>query len=828
MNIKKFTELVSRKSRTYGILSFVMIVVLVGVIFSNNLFFAHSVRADGGFETNLITPNSPGVAQVVSFAPLSITTGETFRIYINYTGYGVTASGGDTVATIVSGLASALSPETAVSCTTSSTAVTCTSTTPGTAFVYGTLVVPASSFVTATTTPARQSSAQALLVVQGTPNYVFIDSGTGPVLMKHTGTPVNGNPTYEQDLNGDGTYGDAISQITHTVLTTGVSSGSTVQSVTQITIDTPFTNGNTLGLDNCTVHFSDTDSEDLDCSDNSATINTTTNSTATQQADRLIFLTGLTNYSVDDDGAGSNAIFLLTHTGTPASGNPSEGTGIADPNSHVTVVGDGTGASVVGIGAAQSIDSFSFTGDIPSGAKIRLYGSLVVTFTNTTSDIDASDNTAALSRFQAGIAKVVTYTPSSVTAGETFLALNNFQTFLYTAGSGDTAATVTAALSPFIQSVGNVTCSEDGVKITCTATVAGVDFNAGAIVQVAPFVTSMISDAPSNTLTDTSALNFTVGYSELVTGVDTSDFNLVTTGDVSYSGYTVTRNSDHQHYVVAVSGVTGNGTIKLQALDDNTIADENTNIPLGGNSLSAPVDGPVVTVVTSAPVVRHSNGHPPFATNNGSGGGANTSTVPSTTQGTVANVSGCTASGVGLLTADALFDRDLHFADHGKDVVELQDFLEETGLLVVPADNIKGLFGLLTQDALKKYQAVACITEDGLGPITRAHLATTTTVITNTPVVQPVAATSNTGRFTTPLYEGVDNSSDVTALQQFLAKQGTDIYPEATVSGVFDAPTKVAVENFQTKYNLCTTTDIAYGYVGPATRAKINSMLAAQ
>lgn len=73
----------------------------------------------------------------------------------------------------------------------------------------------------------------------------------------------------------------------------------------------------------------------------------------------------------------------------------------------------------------------------------------------------------------------------------------------------------------------------------------------------------------------------------------------------------------------------------------------------------------------------------------------------------------------------------------------------------------------------------------------------------------PCAITNN-------LYVGVRNASEVTCLQKFLVAQGTDIYPEALVTGYFGALTKAAIIRFQQKYAILTT-----GFVGTLTRAKI-------
>lgn len=79
------------------------------------------------------------------------------------------------------------------------------------------------------------------------------------------------------------------------------------------------------------------------------------------------------------------------------------------------------------------------------------------------------------------------------------------------------------------------------------------------------------------------------------------------------------------------------------------------------------------------------------------------------------------------------------------------------------------------------------------------------------------------------LYYGIQDSAEVSRLQEFLKTQGPDIYPEGIVSGNFLALTRSAVIRFQEKYadeilaehSLTAGT----GYVGRTTRAKINQLL---
>jgi hypothetical protein len=79
------------------------------------------------------------------------------------------------------------------------------------------------------------------------------------------------------------------------------------------------------------------------------------------------------------------------------------------------------------------------------------------------------------------------------------------------------------------------------------------------------------------------------------------------------------------------------------------------------------------------------------------------------------------------------------------------------------------------------------------------------------------------------LYFGLSGNSQVRCLQQFLTLQGKDIYPEAFVTGNFGNLTKLAVIRFQEKYRSEVLIPLGLyqgsGFVGVATRTKINSLL---
>lgn len=75
--------------------------------------------------------------------------------------------------------------------------------------------------------------------------------------------------------------------------------------------------------------------------------------------------------------------------------------------------------------------------------------------------------------------------------------------------------------------------------------------------------------------TSASSVNFTVTFSELVTGVDVSDFALTTSGVLSASVSGVSGSGSI--YTVTVNSGSGNGSIRLDVLDDDSILDEALN-----------------------------------------------------------------------------------------------------------------------------------------------------------------------------------------------------------------------------------------------------------
>jgi Tol biopolymer transport system component len=114
-----------------------------------------------------------------------------------------------------------------------------------------------------------------------------------------------------------------------------------------------------------------------------------------------------------------------------------------------------------------------------------------------------------------------------------------------------------------------------------------------------PFVSSPmvvgISREDSNP-TSASEVRFTVAFSEAVTGVDVTDFAL-TTGGISGASLGNVIGSDDT-YTVTVNTGSGNGTIRLDVVDDNSIRDGNNNALSGIGKANGSFDSGEAYIVT--------------------------------------------------------------------------------------------------------------------------------------------------------------------------------------------------------------------------------------
>lgn len=105
--------------------------------------------------------------------------------------------------------------------------------------------------------------------------------------------------------------------------------------------------------------------------------------------------------------------------------------------------------------------------------------------------------------------------------------------------------------------------------------------NLSLVVNNVPTVVSSVRTYANPT--SSYSVNYTVTFSEKVTGVDMSDFSLVTGGSLSGAAVTKVTGSGSV-YTVTVDTGNGIGTVHLDVLDDDTIVDKG-GISLGGTGL---------------------------------------------------------------------------------------------------------------------------------------------------------------------------------------------------------------------------------------------------
>jgi hypothetical protein len=101
-----------------------------------------------------------------------------------------------------------------------------------------------------------------------------------------------------------------------------------------------------------------------------------------------------------------------------------------------------------------------------------------------------------------------------------------------------------------------------------------------SILQAFPTVVSINRTAPTAQATNETSVRFTVTFSTTVTGVDAADFAMVKTGTIGPTMLEVTPLSTSV-YTATINGITGNGTLGLNLVDDGSIHD------LSGNPLAA-------------------------------------------------------------------------------------------------------------------------------------------------------------------------------------------------------------------------------------------------
>ena len=152
-------------------------------------------------------------------------------------------------------------------------------------------------------------------------------------------------------------------------------------------------------------------------------------------------------------------------------------------------------------------------------------------------------------------------------------------------GSGDTY-TVTVNTGSGSGNLSLAVADNDSIVDASGDPLGGVgtgngNFNAGDVYIVDrsfPVVSNIVRVDHSPTIGQ--AVRFTVTFSKPVTGVDASDFNLVTTGNIKGASVVTVAGVGNTYTVTAYTG-SGDGNLGLDLVDDDSIVDASGN-PLGG------------------------------------------------------------------------------------------------------------------------------------------------------------------------------------------------------------------------------------------------------
>jgi hypothetical protein len=308
--------------------------------------------------------------------------------------------------------------------------------------------------------------------------------------------------------------------------------------------------------------------------------------TGVSSSDFSLANTGLTSPSISGvSGSGST----YTVTASTGSGDGSLGLNLSDDDSITDAAGNSLGGTGTGNG--------NFTGQVYTVQKSA----------PTVSSIDRSDANPSNA---ATVHWTVTFSESVTGVDSTDFALANTgltsPSISGVSGSGS-SYTVTASTGTGDGSLGLNLVDDDSIVDGFANKLGGTGAGNGnftgqlyTVDRTAPTVSSINrADADPTTL---STVHWTVTFSESVTGVDTSDFSLVTTG-LTGPSITNVSGSGAAYTVTASTGI-GDGSLGLNLNDDDSIVDGSGN-KLGGtgagNGNSA---GQVYTVSTTVTTFR--------------------------------------------------------------------------------------------------------------------------------------------------------------------------------------------------------------------------------
>jgi hypothetical protein len=389
----------------------------------------------------------------------------------------------------------------------------------------------------------------------GTEYFVTIDTGSGDGALDLD--VIDNDSIKDTALNPLGGVGAGNGDFTTGHLYIIDKSNPTVTSITRA-------DPNPTGAEN--VHFTITFSENVWPVDASDFALSTTGSISGAAITGVIDL--------DGDGRGSETTYTVTvNTGT---GDGTLRLDLIDDDSIRDDIDNPLGGPGAGNGNFTTGETYTINKSTPSAPSVTFslradadptladLVSFTVTFSETVSGVDPDDFTVTVTGNLSGA-----FIANASGSGNTY-------TVIVATGTGSGSLRLDVLDNDTIQNASGLPLGGAGA--------GNGNFTSGeayTIDKTVPVVTgSLRADANPTTA---ASVNFTVVFSEAVTGVDPSDFFLSISGSISGATITAVNGSGYLYTVTAGTG-SGDGSLRLDVLDDDSIIDI-VGRPLGGTGL---------------------------------------------------------------------------------------------------------------------------------------------------------------------------------------------------------------------------------------------------
>jgi hypothetical protein len=275
-------------------------------------------------------------------------------------------------------------------------------------------------------------------------------------------------------------------------------------------------------------------------------------------------------------GAGDGTATVTLSTGTDAAGNPIT----AAPTSGATFTVDNTGPAISSVSKPAD-------GSYKAGQNLDF----TVTF-NQNATVVATGGTPAIGLTIGATARIASYVSGSGTSA---------LLFRYTIVSGDNDADGIAVASAISLNGGTI---KDAVGNDAGLSFSALSTSGVLIDATAPTVT-INQAAGQNDPTNSSPLNFTVVFSEPVTGFTNSD--VTTSGTATFGTKTVTVTGSGTTYTVAIGGMNATGTV-IAAIPAGAATDAAGNANTAATSTDAAVTYDITAPASAVTVPANAAG----------------------------------------------------------------------------------------------------------------------------------------------------------------------------------------------------------------------------